>query len=248
MNLGLANRTAIVAASSQGLGYAVALGLAREGARLAICSRRGEEIEKAADLIRKDTGIEVLARPVDVTDSTQVERFVNDVQSAYGRIDICVTNAGGPPFRTFDHTSLDDWRKAVDLSLLSTVYFAHYVLPIMRRQQWGRFLTVTSVSVLKPIAGLVLSNSIRAAVDGLVKTLSVEYAKDNILINNICPGYTATERLKQAGNLEEIEARLPMGRVATPEEFANLAVFLASERASYISGESIAVSAATRWS
>ena len=248
MNLGLVNRTAIVAASSQGLGYAVALGLAREGARLAICSRRGEEIEKAADLIRKDTGIEVLARPVDVTDSTQVERFVNDVQSAYGRIDICVTNAGGPPFRTFDHTSLDDWRKAVDLSLLSTVYFAHYVLPIMRRQRWGRFLTVTSVSVLKPIAGLVLSNSIRAAVDGLVKTLSVEYAKDNILINNICPGYTATERLKQAGNLEEIEARLPMGRVATPEEFANLAVFLASERASYISGESIAVSAATRWS
>ena len=248
MNLGLANRTAIVAASSQGLGYAVALGLAREGARLAICSRRGEEIEKAADMIRKDTGIEVLARPVDVTDSTQVERFVNDVQSAYGRIDICVTNAGGPPFRTFDHTSLDDWRKAVDLSLLSTVYFAHYVLPIMRRQRWGRFLTVTSVSVLKPIAGLVLSNSIRAAVDGLVKTLSVEYAKDNILINNICPGYTATERLKQAGNLEEIEARLPMGRVATPEEFANLAVFLASERASYISGESIAVSAATRWS
>lgn len=248
MNLGLVNRTAIVAASSQGLGYAVALGLAREGARLAICSRRGEEIEKAADMIRKDTGIEVLARPVDVTDSTQVERFVNDVQSAYGRIDICVTNAGGPPFRTFDHTSLDDWRKAVDLSLLSTVYFAHYVLPIMRRQRWGRFLTVTSVSVLKPIAGLVLSNSIRAAVDGLVKTLSVEYAKDNILINNICPGYTATERLKQAGNLEEIEARLPMGRVATPEEFANLAVFLASERASYISGESIAVSAATRWS
>lgn len=248
MNLGLANRTAIVAASSQGLGYAVALGLAREGARLAICSRRGEEIEKAADAIRKDTGTEVLARPVDVTDSTQVERFVNDVRSAYGRVDICVTNAGGPPFRTFDNTSLDDWRKAVDLSLLSTVYFAHYVLPIMRRQKWGRFLTVTSVSVLKPIAGLVLSNSIRSAVDGLVKTLSVEYAKDNILINNICPGYTATERLKQAGNLEEIESRLPMGRVATPEEFANLAVFLASERASYISGESIAVSAATRWS
>jgi 3-oxoacyl-[acyl-carrier protein] reductase len=248
MNLGLANRTAIVAASSQGLGYAVALGLAREGARLAICSRRGEEIEKAADSIRRDTGTEVLARPVDVTDATQVERFVSDVKSAYGRVDICVTNAGGPPFRTFDNTSLEDWRKAVDLSLLSTVYFAHHVLPLMRGQQWGRFLTITSVSVLKPIAGLVLSNSIRSAVDGLVKTLSVEYAKDNILINNICPGYTATERLKQAGNLDEIESRMPLGRVATPEEFANLAVFLASERASYISGESIAVSAATRWS
>jgi 3-oxoacyl-[acyl-carrier protein] reductase len=248
MNLGLSERTAIVAASSQGLGYSVALGLAREGARLAICSRRGPEIEQAAARIRAECGTEVLARPVDVTDSEQVKAFVSDVLAAYGRIDICVTNAGGPPFKTFDKTSLDDWRKAVDLSLLSTVYFAHYVLPAMREQQWGRFLTITSVSVLKPIPGLVLSNSIRSAVDGLVKTLSVEYVKDNILINNLCPGFTGTERLKEAGNMEEIASRLPIGRVATPEEFANLAVFLASERASYISGESIAVAAASRWS
>ncbi len=248
MNLGLSERTAIVAASSQGLGYAVALGLAREGARLAICSRRGEEIEKAAAAIRAECGVEVLARPVDVTDHDQVKAFVSDVFDAYGRIDICVTNAGGPPFKTFDKTSIADWHTSVGLSLLSTVYFAHHVLPRMREQQWGRFLTITSVSVLKPIAGLVLSNSIRSAVDGLVKTLSVEYAKDNILINNLCPGFTATERLTHAGNIDEIAARLPMGRVATPEEFANLAVFLASERASYISGESISVSAASRWS
>jgi len=189
-----------------------------------------------------------LARPVDVTNHDQVKAFVSDVQAAYGRVDICVTNAGGPPFKTFDKTTIADWQNAVSLSLLSTVYFAHHVLPLMREQQWGRLLTITSVSVLKPIAGLVLSNSIRAAVDGLVKTLSVEYAKDNILINNLCPGFTATERLTQAGNIDEIASRLPLGRVATPEEFANLAVFLASERASYISGESIAVSAATRWS
>jgi 3-oxoacyl-[acyl-carrier protein] reductase len=248
MNLGISERTAIVAASSQGLGYAVALGLAREGVRLAICSRRGEEIEKAAAAIRAECGTEVLARPVDVTDHDQVKAFVADVQAAYGRVDICVTNAGGPPFKTFDKTTIADWHQSISLCLLSTVYFAHHVLPLMQEQQWGRFLTITSVSVLRPIAGLVLSNSIRAAVDGLVKTLSVEYAKDNILINNLCPGFTATERLTQAGNIDEIASRLPLGRVATPEEFANLAVFLASERASYISGESIAVSAATRWS
>ncbi len=247
MNLGIAGRTAIVAASSQGLGYATALGLAREGARLAICSRRPAEIEAAAQAIRNECGVAVLARPVDVTDAAQVTAFVADVTAAYGAIDICVTNAGGPPFKLFAETTMDDWRRAIDMSLLSTVHFAHLVLPGMRERRWGRFLTVTSVSVLKPIAGLVLSNSIRSAVDGLVKTLSVEYAKDNVLINNLCPGYTATERLQQAGNLAEISARLPMGRVATPEEFANLAVFLASERASYISGESIAVSAATRW-
>jgi 3-oxoacyl-[acyl-carrier protein] reductase len=247
MNLGIAGRTAIVAASSQGLGYATALGLAREGARLAICSRRATEIEAAAQAIREECGVAVLARPVDVTDPAQVAAFVADVNAAYGSIDICVTNAGGPPFKLFAETTMEDWRRAIDLSLLSTVQFAHLVLPGMRERRWGRFLTVTSVSVLKPIAGLVLSNSIRAAVDGLVKTLSVEYAKDNVLINNLCPGFTATERLRQAGKIDEIAARLPMGRVATPEEFANLAVFLASERASYISGESIAVSAATRW-
>ena len=248
MNLGIAGRTAIVAASSQGLGFAVAKGLAREGARLAICSRRPEVIEKAAESIRSECGVEVLARPVDVTDPDQVEAFVSDVHSIYGSIDICVTNAGGPPFKLFERTTIEDWNKAVGLSLLSTVYFAQHVLPLMREKQWGRFLTITSVSVLKPIAGLVLSNSVRSAVDGLVKTLSVEYAKDGILVNNLCPGFTATERLTQAGDIDEIAARLPMGRVATPEEFANLAVFLASERASYISGESIAVSAATRWS
>jgi 3-oxoacyl-[acyl-carrier protein] reductase len=247
MNLGIAGRSAIVAASSQGLGYAIALGLAREGVRLAICSRRPAEIEQAAEAIRKDCGVEVLARPVDVTDAEQVAAFVLDVESVYGGVDICVTNAGGPPFKSFEQTTMEDWRRSIDLCLLSTVHFAHLVLPGMSERRWGRFLTVTSVSVLKPIAGLVLSNSIRAAVDGLVKTLSVEYARDNVLINNLCPGYTATERLKDAGQIDEISARLPMGRVATPEEFANLAVFLASERASYISGESIAVSAATRW-
>ena len=131
---------------------------------------------------------------------------------------------------------------------MSAIYFASEVIPVMQTQQWGRFLTITSVSVKKPLAGLVLSNSIRAAVDGLVKTLSVEYAKDKITFNNLCPGFTATNRLKDAGNIDAIAARLPFGRVATPEEFAALAVFLASEQAAYLSGESIAVDGAARWS
>lgn len=245
MDFGLKDRVALIAASSQGLGFAVASALAREGAKLAICSRNAESIEAAR---RKLERADVLAMPCDVTKESDVRAFVQSTLDRFGRIDICVTNAGGPPFKSFAETTLDDWNQAIGGSLMSTVYFAREVLPIMQKQQWGRFLTITSVSVKKPLAGLVLSNSIRAAVDGLVKTLSVEYAKDNIAINNLCPGFTATNRLKEAGNIDAIAARLPFGRVATPEEFAALAVFLSSEHAGYLSGESIAVDGASRWS
>jgi 3-oxoacyl-[acyl-carrier protein] reductase len=247
MDFQIKDRVAIVAASSQGLGLAVATALAREGAKLAICSRKAEALEKARHSIEAATGVEVLALPCDVTVEVEVQRFVAATLNRFGRIDICVTNAGGPPFKRFADTTIADWQQALGLCLMSTVYFAREVLPVMQRQHWGRFLTITSVSVKKPLAGLVLSNSIRSAVDGLVKTLSVEYAKDNIAINNLCPGFTATDRLKEVGNVEAIAARLPFGRVATPEEFASLAVFLSSEQASYLSGESIAVDGASRW-
>ena len=248
MNFGLKDRVALVAASSQGLGYAVALGLAREGAKLALCSRSAEAIAKAARKIEAETRVEVFTSPCDVTVESDVKSFVESAKQHFGRVDICVTNAGGPPFKRFADTSVEDWQKAIGLCLMSTVYFAREVLPIMQAQHWGRFLTITSVSVKKPLAGLVLSNAVRAAVDGLAKTLSLEYAKDNILVNNLCPGYTATDRLKDAGNVDAIAARLPFGRVATPEEFAALAVFLSSEQAGYLSGESIAVDGASRWS
>ena len=247
MDFGLKDRVALVAAASQGLGFAVAQALAREGAMLAICSRNPEAVASARQKIESATRVEVLAAPCDVTVESEVNAFVASAQQRFGRIDICVTNAGGPPFKPFAATTIDDWQRAIGLCLMSTVYFARTVLPIMQAQRWGRFLTITSVSVKKPVAGLVLSNSIRAAVDGLVKTLSVEYAADNILVNNLCPGFTATDRLKEAGNIDAIAARLPFQRVATPEEFAALAVFLASEQASYISGESIAVDGASRW-
>jgi 3-oxoacyl-[acyl-carrier protein] reductase len=235
MDLGLKDRVAVVAASSKGLGKAVAQGLAAEGAKLALCARGEEELRRTASEIQG----EVFAEVVDVTVETQVSGFVEKVLGRFGRIDICVTNAGGPPAKKFEDTSVEDWRSAVDLTFLSTVYFARAVLPQMKKQRWGRLLAISSVAVLQPVDGLILSNAARSAVRGLVKSLSNEYAPHNVLVNNVCPGYTATERLKNLN--AHPEAQIPMGRVATPEEFANLVVFLASERASYITGVSIPV-------
>ena len=235
MDLGLKDRVAIVAASSKGLGKAVALGLAAEGAKLGLCARGEEELRRTASEIRGDA----IAEVVDVTVETQVIGFVQAVLQKFGRIDICVTNAGGPPAKKFDDTSVEDWRSAVDLNFMSTVYFARAVLPRMKEQRWGRLIAISSVAVLQPVDGLILSNAARSAVRGLVKSLSNEYAPHNVLVNNVCPGYTATDRLKKL-NVHP-EAQIPMGRVGTPEEFANLVVFLASERASYITGVSIPV-------
>lgn len=254
MDLGLKDRVAIVAASSQGLGKAVAMTLAREGAKLAICARTPEKIQAAADEIRAAAGVEVLARAVDVTHGDEVHGLVEETLKRFGRIDVCVTNAGGPPAKTFAETSAEDWTSAVNLNLMSTVHFAREVLPVMQNRRWGRFITVTSVAVKQPIDGLILSNSVRSAVSGLVKSLANEYGKYNVMVNNICPGYTRTERLAElskrlaaGGNTTpgEIERRwtdqIPLGRLGEVEEFANMVAFLASERASYLTGASIAV-------
>jgi 3-oxoacyl-[acyl-carrier protein] reductase len=234
MDLGLTGRVAVVAASSKGLGKAVALGLAAEGAKLAICARGEEELRRAAAQV----GGGVFAEVVDVTVESDVRTFIDAVMKRFGRIDICVTNAGGPPAKRFADTSVDDWRAAVDLNFMSTLYLARAVLPHMQARRWGRLIAMTSMAVLQPVDGLILSNAARTAVRGLVKSLSNEYAQYNVLVNSVCPGYTATERLKR---LEVHEAEVPLGRVATPEEIANVVVFLASERASYITGVSVAV-------
>jgi len=254
MDLGLKDRVAIVAASSQGLGKAVALALAREGAKLAICARTPDTIQAAAGEIRKATGVDVLARAIDVTVEGQVRELVEETQRQFGRIDICVTNAGGPPSKMFAETSAADWISAVNLNLMSTVYFAREVLPVMQRQRWGRFIAITSVAVKQPIDGLILSNSVRAAVSGLVKSLANEYGKYNVLVNNVCPGYTRTERLTELSTLlatrntttpAEIERQwthqIPLGRLGEVEEFASVVAFLASDRASYLTGVSLAV-------
>jgi len=235
MDLGLKDRVAIVAASSKGLGKAVALGLAAEGAKLALCARGGEALQRTASEIRTA----VLAQALDVSIEEQIRGFVDETMRKFGRIDICVTNAGGPPAKRFEDTSSDDWRSAVDLNFMSTLHFARAVLLIMKGQRWGRLIAISSVAVLQPVDGLILSNAARSAVRGLVKSLSNEFGPYNVLVNNVCPGYTATERLLKLG--VHPEAQIPLGRVGTPEEFANLVVFLASDRASYITGISIPV-------
>jgi len=254
MNLGIKDRVALVAASSQGLGKAVAMGLAREGVKLALCARNAQALMAATEEIATAHNVDILANTVDVTNEQSVRDFVAKVTDRFGKIDICVTNAGGPPAKPFDATTTDEWRRAVDLNLMSTLFLARAVLPGMRERRWGRLITITSLTVKQPIDGLILSNSVRAAVVGLVKSLSNEYAPHNVLVNNVCPGYTATDRLgelsstlaKSAGvEPLEIEKRwttqIPLGRLARPDEFADAVVFLASERASYITGQSLSI-------
>jgi 3-oxoacyl-[acyl-carrier protein] reductase len=254
MDLGLKDRVAIVAASSTGLGKAVAMGLAKEGAALALCARTESTLNETAEEIRRATGARVMTRAFDVTRYDDVRRFVADTVADFGRLDICVANAGGPPSKSFAETTVEDWHNAAELNLMSTMYFAKEALPVMQERRWGRFITITSVSVKQPIDGLILSNSIRSGVVGLVKSLANEYGPYNVLVNNVCPGFTATARLLELGgklaakegvSQQEIEDRwsrqAPLRRIGQPKEFANLVVFLASERASFITGVSIQV-------
>lgn len=254
MDLQLKGKVAIVAASSKGLGRAIALGLAREGVRLTICARRGDELEKTAREIREETSAEVLPIPADVSQTDDIHKVVSGTLEEYSTVDILVNNAGGPPVGGFLDFSLDEWRKAVELNLFSTVAFSLEVLPLMKEKSWGRIINITSVAVKEPIDGLILSNTVRAGVTGLAKSLSKEFARYNITVNNICPGRILTDRIIQLASiraekegksveeaLDSMGSDVPVGRIGRPEELANLAVFLASERASYITGTSIQV-------
>jgi len=254
MDLGLKGRVAIVAASSQGIGRATAEAFAAEGCRLAMCARNAVALEAAAEKIRKQSGVEVFAAAFDVTHAGSVHTFVDAVAEKFGSVDICVTNAGGPPAKGFMAASIDDWRKAVDANFLSTVYFARAVVPQMQRKRWGRIVTLTSISVKQPVPDLVLSNAVRAAVVGLVKSLSNELGKDGITVNNVAPGYTATDRLKELararsaaqGKTEDETftawaSEAALKRVGEPREVADAIVWLASERASYVTGQTILV-------
>ena len=254
MNTGLKGKVALVAGASEGMARAAAESFAKEGCIVAICSRTEEKIQSAASEIRKTTGAEVFAEQLDVTYGAGVEKFVADIAKKYGRVDICVANAAGPPAKFFLQTSSEEWQQAFNMNFMSVVHLAREVIPQMQRNKWGRFITITSTSVRQPIPDLILSSAIRPAVVGLVKSLASEFGKDNITFNNVAPGYTATQRLtslaasraKAAGVAEKDiydkwAAEIPMKRLAAPEEIADAIVWLASERAAYITGQTIVV-------
>jgi 3-oxoacyl-[acyl-carrier protein] reductase len=254
MDLGLKDRVALVAASSQGLGLATAEAFAAEGCRVAMCARNQKALESGAEKIRNQHKVDVLTQAFDVTDPAAVSRFVAVVAAKFGSVDICVTNAGGPPAKGFLASTLEDWQKAIDANFLSTVYFAREVIPHMQKKSWGRIITITSITTKQPVADLVLSNAVRAAVVGLVKSLANEFGKDGILVNNVGPGFTATDRLKELAKArsaatgkreEEIfdawAADAPLKRLGDPRELAETVVWLASERASYITGQTVLV-------
>lgn len=254
MDYGLKNRSVIVSASSEGIAFATAAKFAAEGARLAMCSRDGAKLEAATDRIRKQHGTEVIADAFDVTQADAVDKFVQHVAEQFGGVDVCVTNAGGPPAKMFLDTTSAEWQQAVDLNFMSVVHFARSVVPWMQKKQWGRIVTITSVSVRQPIGDLIYSNAVRAAVVGLIKSLSNEFGKDGITVNNVGPGFTATGRLKQLikkrsaeMNITEAEYTARLGadtalkRVGQPDEVADAIIWLASERASFITGQTLLV-------
>lgn len=254
MDLGLKGKTAFVAAASKGLGRAIAEELAAEGVDLFLCARGEEALTRTRDEIARNSGVRVEAMPADVSHDTEARDVIRTAIARLGRIDILVTNAGGPPSGKFETLTPEMWKAAIDLTLMSVVNLTTEAVPGMKERRWGRIINVTSIAVKQPVDGLLLSNSLRAAVTGFAKTLSNEVATFGITVNNMLPGYTRTERVEQlseaAARREGItpaaaaarwESEIPMRRLGEPREFGALAAFLASERASYITGTSIPV-------
>ena len=257
MDFGLKGKRAIVMAASRGLGYASALGLAREGCHLVICSRDQAKIDKAAEAIRSATGAKVKALVADVSSASEAKRLVDTAVSEYGGLEIVVHNAGGPPAGETLAMTEEQWQKAFEQNLLSFTRIVSAAAPEMKKAGYGRILTIASSSIKQPIPNLSLSNAFRAGVWGIAKTLSRELAPQGILINVIAPGRIDTERIAEldqanatkAGRpVEEVRkasvATIPLGRLGKPEELANLVVFLASAAGSYISGQAIMVDGA----
>lgn len=246
MELGLKNKIAFVAASSQGLGKAVATELAKEGVKVIINGRKKESLEKTKKEIEQQTNSEVLALVGDLSISSEREQVIKEALKKYNSIDIMVTNTGGPPSGKFEQFKEEDWDNAYQTLLKSAVGLINGFLPGMKQKHWGRIIAITSQAVKQPVSNLVLSNSVRASVVGLIKTLSNELGQYNITVNNVMPGYTETNRLKHlAENNPSFEssakAEIPLGRFGKPEEFAAAVTFLASARASFITGVSLAV-------
>ncbi|HEY7037355.1 MAG TPA: SDR family oxidoreductase [Methylomirabilota bacterium] len=254
MDLGIRGKTALVVAASKGMGKASALGLGAEGARVVMCARGEGALKDAAAEVKQKTGADVLALPADASRAADISRVVAEANRAFGGVDILVANVGGPPPGPFEAMSDEQWKTAFEQVHLSTVRFIREVLPHMKRSRWGRILAIQSSSVKQPVDGLVLSNGIRPGIAGLFKTLAGDVAKDNITVNLVLPGRILTDRFlehqtdraKRNGvsleqQMELSSADIPMGRIGTPDEFAAMVVFLASARASYITGVAVQV-------
>ena len=242
MNLGIEGKIALVTGGSKGIGFAVASGLAAEGARVAISARNERSLQEAVERVRDDGG-EAHGFTADVADPRQVSSLASRVRSELGDPQIVVINAGGPPGGVASALSEEQWAQGFELTLMSAVRLSREVLPAMRRNRWGRIINITSLTVKQPVLNLALSNAFRAAVTGYAKTLSTEVAGDGVTVNNVGPGYTATERLEELfadeSAKERLLATIPAGRFGTPEEVASLAVYLASRQAAYITGQTI---------
>ncbi|TFF93805.1 MAG: SDR family oxidoreductase [Promethearchaeota archaeon] len=258
MDLGLKDKIALILASSKGLGFACAKGFYEEGANVVICSRSEENLKDAkrkimeVDSITKDNEVYYVA--ADLMNESHIENLVHKTMEKFGRIDILVHNAGGPPSGPISNISKEKWSDSINLNLRSFIHIVYLVLPIMQTQQSGRIIAIASVSVKQPLENLVLSNTTRLGVVGFAKTLANEYGKDKILVNVVCPGPNLTSRMEELINdtmertgksEEEIKKswtqEIPLDRLGTPDELANLVVFLGSEKASYINGTVIQV-------
>jgi len=255
MELGMKDKVVMVAASSKGLGYGIAREAAEEGAMLSLGSRNQSTLEKAAETIRKEVpGARVFTSPLDVSESPSIESWVQATLKELKTIDALVVNGGGPPPGTFDDIDDDSWFSGYENTLMSAVRLIRKVLPEMRRKNSGSILTITSSSIKEPIDSLLLSNVFRAGVTSLVKSLSFQVASENIRINNLVPGYFDTERLKELDlrhsrqwriSLENVRKinfeNIPMGRYGDPREFGKAGVFLLSDAASYVTGETFII-------
>ncbi len=254
MNLGIKDKVAIISASSKGLGRACAEELAAEGCNLTIFSRNSADIRKTADEIREKYKTRVLSLRADAKSTKDIKNVVRSTIKEYKTVHIVINNAGGPPFGYFEDFRSKDWQSALELNLLSVINLTKEVLPYMKKQKWGRIINITSIAVKQPIEGLILSNTARTGVIGFAKTLSNEYGKFNILVNNLCPGRIMTDRIRELAEkraeetkkdlttvIKGMESDIPVGRIGDPKEFSSMVAFLVSERASYITGNTIQI-------